>query len=134
MLLLVFWWNNDVGSRTEREGKMSSKVKQHYVWGWGRLPSATAVFDAKSTAVASPNANGTGSTGSTGSVAGPGPMELVPRLIEAVESSTALRTITAGTRHCLAVTRKYCYPLNQLYVRAFDGLMPVPVTVMIRRR
>ena len=74
--------------------------RQHFVWGWGRLPRALSepqrspspTYDSLPRPSAAPLPSSSS------------PLTPLPRLLEALETSTSLRSISAAQQHVIAVT------------------------------
>ena len=70
-----------------------ASTRQQFVWGWGRLPRAST--DA---------APSTPPLLSSSAFSSPASFTRLPRLLEALETSTSLRSISAASHHLVAVT------------------------------
>ena len=85
-----------------------ASTRQHFVWGWGRLPrahseSASSPHYAELIPAALPASSPLPASSSFPSSLAPLP-RLLPRLLEALETSTSLRSISAAQQHVAAVT------------------------------
>ena len=87
-----------------------ASTRQHFVWGWGRLPRSgvDSVRSSSSSVTAPQSSRGSNAAASPAAVVGPSgssaSITRLPRLLEALETSTSLRSISAAQQHVVAVT------------------------------